>query len=170
MKAFCQIPDCNQETQGKSCNLCGVHICQNHSHVISLSFDTEDFWTVEASIATCRDYYLNKKRFLVWQAQSVDRTIGTFTANRYKGSLVSYRYFYERVVPHVKLPNWVGAEKVFCIACLEKHMDAFNKELNDNFFPVLRAVKNSGFICRVFETCFLDIVGKGKSHCYEHAP
>ncbi len=177
MKAFCQIPGCNQETLGSNCGLCGIGICHGHSYAIHLSFDTQNFWAVEAATKICRDYHFNKKEFLV--RETVFRNLATFPDNRNKDSSMTYRYFYECVVPHIRLPNWVGAEKVFCITCLAKHMDSFNKELNDNFFPVLRVVKNRGLICQMYETCFLDAVkisgvpwrcsDCGKYCCYAHA-
>ena len=178
MKVFCQIPGCNQETQGKSCSLCGVHVCQDHGRMISLSFDPQDFWAVRSALEVCMSYCCDQIRFLSYAAV-FDTYASPHTESKTIHSLETYRNFYERVVPHVKFPENVESGKVFCMACLKKLMDSLNRRLNTDFYPVLKAVKHNGLICQAYGECLFDVVKVkneiwrcgdcGKYCCYRHA-
>ncbi len=172
MKEFCEIINCNNEAK-RTCISCQKHICDGHSKKDGLwySFDpyASDFWIFRAIL------YIYRQNFNVLQIRWSDypQLILLRKSCNYgsHGSDVipsgTYRFFYEQVLPKVRLPEKsiypLREPFEFCGKCFENHVRITNDKLDKDFFPAVRNVQKSGFICGIYDTCLVD-VSKVDSH------
>lgn len=173
MKNFCEIINCNNEAK-ITCISCQKHICDNHRKKDGLwyIFDpyASDFWTFRAILYTYRQNFnvpgmwwlVNSDRWALPKERCYYESI-RYKRHEYpcwttKGT---YRFFYEQVLPKVRLPE---KEKYslrepleFCEKCFENHVRIINDKLDKDFFPAVRNVQKSDFICGIHDTCLVDV-------------
>lgn len=186
MKKFCEIINCNNEAK-ITCISCQKHICDWHSKEDGLwyRFDPyeSNFWTFRAIINIYRatfngvsgfmpnwkpyeEPYFN---FLDYAYSKVFNFIeGKYLPHDFIGSRgATYRFFYEQVLPKVRLPEKHPLRESckFCRECFINHVRVINDKLDRDFFPVVRKVQKSGFICGIFDTCLVDVYKANAPMC-----
>ncbi len=174
MKNFCEIINCNKEAK-ITCISCQKHICDGHSNKDGLwyIFDpyASDFWTFRAILYTYRQNFNVPEMWMEHLDQWVLYKTKHYSYENHgyadEAPSGTYRFFYEQVLPKVRLPE---KEKYslrepleFCGKCFGNHVRITNDKLDKDFFPAVRNVQKSGFICGIYYTCLVD-VSKVDSH------
>lgn len=180
MKNFCEITNCNNEAK-TTCFSCQKHICDWHSREDGLwyRFDPyeSNFWTFRAIINAYRSseavsFGLNWTYYLEPQFHYFIDDYPEFIKGEYRSDFEenltrkgTYRFFYEQVLPKVRLPEKHSLRESckFCRECSVNHVRVINDKLDRDFYPVVKNVQKSGFICGIFDTCLVD-VSKVDSH------
>ena len=180
MKAFCQTPGCNRETEGDSCYCCRINICSKHRYFIPFLSNTENFQTVNYVIWCWRnfrsiDVIIGLKDDFQDPSNRAPSLVG---ASQAPATYATYRNFYEYVMARVKLPSMQEFGNALCEKCLAKSMCLLIADLDRDFIPVLRTAKRTGLICQIHDDCLLDIVSHqgflcrckycGRYGCYLH--
>lgn len=153
---FCDF-ECNAEMY-KKCGRCQKRFCFQHGGTLDLRFQS---------------YPLERPRQDLNIHRSVLALRSDHTQSSFGGGSATCRHFFEQVLSQAIFPKDLMND--FCNGCISSLKKFYLRELDKDFFPILRRAKDDGLICEVQELCFKDVHNGArcslcaKRSCYNHA-
>jgi len=164
-KQFCYV--CNSETD-RFCEICKKPCCQYHDIRFESAIDINNFIDLRDQLFRVQAFLRKLEPRLV--PSSSAKSAPPCNSGIY--TWITYRHFYEKVVPQLRLPTNLAYSKWQCWPCSIQSSVELCNQLDEGVFPFIHAAQASGALCGMYDWCLGDAGWKcedcGKNLCRAH--